>query len=418
MKICVIGAGAAGLCAIRHGVQLGLDVTAFEQNNDVGGTWIYEDQIGNDEYGVEIHSSMYEGLRTNLPKETIEFPDFSFPSSDNSYPTSDRVLNYFKLYADEFKLRDKIKFHHQVIQVRVLQDDKWEVIVKNLTADSYLTITFDAVIVCNGFSVPLILKISGHEVFRGLQIHTHNYRCAEPFKGERVLLIGNGPSGFDMALAIGEVASHVSWSNHMFKSYGRDLNIKLNVQYKGSVDRLTEIGAIFDDGTTENFTAIVYATGFDYKFPFLSVDCGLSCDDKHIQPLFKHCININQPTMAIISLPYFALAMPMYDLQVRFFFTFLTGKKKLPTKAEMIKDREKDQENRKKLGLPNHKAHFMGPQFHEAYYDDITKTAGLKPLPPVICKMFNKGILNLFGNFNEFKKKNFRIIDDENFEEI
>lgn len=46
MKLCIIGAGAAGLCAVNHGAQFGCEVTAFEQTDDIGGTWVYTDEVG------------------------------------------------------------------------------------------------------------------------------------------------------------------------------------------------------------------------------------------------------------------------------------------------------------------------------------------------------------------------------------
>lgn len=48
----------------------------------------------------------------------------------------------------------------------------------------------------------------------------------------------------------------------------------------------------------------------------MSIDCGLSVDDNYVQPLYKHCININRPTMALIGLPYYVCASQMFDLQV------------------------------------------------------------------------------------------------------
>lgn len=67
IKICVIGAGAAGLCAVRHlATNLIFEVTAYEQTNDVGGTWVYKEQVGLDENDLPIHSSMYQNLRFDI----------------------------------------------------------------------------------------------------------------------------------------------------------------------------------------------------------------------------------------------------------------------------------------------------------------------------------------------------------------
>lgn len=65
LRICVIGAGAAGLCSGRHLVSSPdkYDFLIFEQGSEIGGTWNYTEKIGTDEYNVPIHSSMYKNLR-------------------------------------------------------------------------------------------------------------------------------------------------------------------------------------------------------------------------------------------------------------------------------------------------------------------------------------------------------------------
>lgn len=62
-KIAVVGAGPSGLCCAKNAVDYGFEITVFERNAEVGGTWIYTDRTGNDDYGMPIHSSMYKGLR-------------------------------------------------------------------------------------------------------------------------------------------------------------------------------------------------------------------------------------------------------------------------------------------------------------------------------------------------------------------
>lgn len=60
-----------------------------------------------------------------------------------------------------------------------------------------------------------------------------------------------------------------------------------------------------------------FIPGYTFSFPFLSVDCGLCLHDMfQVQPLYKHLININQPTMAIVGLQICAYSY-MYDLQVK-----------------------------------------------------------------------------------------------------
>ena len=72
LRVAVIGAGAAGLVALRH-LRDDLDTfqpVAFEQTTHVGGTWVYTDDIGIDSTtGRPVHSSMYRNLHVNIPKE-------------------------------------------------------------------------------------------------------------------------------------------------------------------------------------------------------------------------------------------------------------------------------------------------------------------------------------------------------------
>lgn len=65
MKIAVIGAGAAGLAALRHCTSSTYDdqVVCYEKMDQIGGTWVYREETGTDSYGLPIHTSMYKSLR-------------------------------------------------------------------------------------------------------------------------------------------------------------------------------------------------------------------------------------------------------------------------------------------------------------------------------------------------------------------
>lgn len=65
MRICVIGGGAAGLCALRNfAANLNhFELVAYEKTYKIGGTWVYNEKTGLDSNGLKIHSSMYRDLR-------------------------------------------------------------------------------------------------------------------------------------------------------------------------------------------------------------------------------------------------------------------------------------------------------------------------------------------------------------------
>lgn len=63
LNVAVIGAGTSGLCAAKHSIDEGFNVTIYEQGEQFGGIWWYTDKTGKDEYGVNVHTAMYKGLR-------------------------------------------------------------------------------------------------------------------------------------------------------------------------------------------------------------------------------------------------------------------------------------------------------------------------------------------------------------------
>ena len=65
MKVAIIGAGAAGLCCARHFSKFPekFSIQIYEQAPTIGGTWVYTDKTGEDEYGLPVHTSMYKDLR-------------------------------------------------------------------------------------------------------------------------------------------------------------------------------------------------------------------------------------------------------------------------------------------------------------------------------------------------------------------
>lgn len=63
VNVAVIGAGTSGLCSAKYSIAQGYNVTIFEQSHELGGIWYYTDETGKDQYGNDIHTAMYKGLR-------------------------------------------------------------------------------------------------------------------------------------------------------------------------------------------------------------------------------------------------------------------------------------------------------------------------------------------------------------------
>ncbi|KFB45944.1 AGAP010399-PA-like protein [Anopheles sinensis] len=415
MHYCIIGAGMAGIAAARRVLEIGGEVTLFERMDQIGGTWIYTDEVGTDRHGLPIHTSMYRGLRTNLPKEVMGYPDFPIPDEPDSYIGSERILAFLRTYADRFDINRHIKFEHLVLAVSPTADDRWTVEVEDLATHQRQLYSFDFLFICNGhYHTPSLPSIEGQEHFAGAQLHSHDYRCADHYKDKAVLVIGAGPSGMDIALELAKKANRVTISHHM-----EPLTFAFppNLTQQPDVACLTEAGARFTNGHNEAFDVVLYCTGFRYNFPFLSSSCGVCVEDNHVQPLYKHCININHPTMAFIGLPFYVCAAQMMDLQVRFCLKYFTGSRQLPTAKDMLDDMRREMEDRWRRGYRKRHAHMMGPEQGQ-YYADLARTADIEPIAPVMTKLHNESSQRFVDDLIHFREDVFRIIDDEHFEYV
>ena len=75
-------------------------------------------------------------------------------------------------------------------------EKKWNVTTEHVKTGEQTTEQFDAVVVANGhYSVPSIPDLPGLEQFQGLQMHSHDYRSPEKFRGMRVVVLGAAASG-------------------------------------------------------------------------------------------------------------------------------------------------------------------------------------------------------------------------------
>ncbi|XP_052871989.1 senecionine N-oxygenase-like [Anopheles cruzii] len=415
---CIIGAGPAGLCTARHAllqVADALQVTVFEQTDQIGGLWVYNDSTGTDRNGLDVYSCLYANLRTNLVKQGMGYPDYPIDEQAKTFTTISDVIHQLNGYTEKFGLRRVIKFEHQVLRVtRNFARSNWDVLVKDLPRGQYKTHSFDYVLVCNGhYSSPVVPEFRGRDEFTGRQLHSREYRRSEHYRDQRVLVVGGGHSGLDIAPEIAENATRVVLSHrcpHAAHTGSR-------VVQKPEVRSLTATGAVFVDGEEEDFDVIIYCTGYRYSVPFLSADCGVSVQNNCISPLYYHCININQPTMAFIGLPFNACLMLMMDLQARFCLKFYSGQKNLPSREKMLRAWQEDTREREERKLTDKLTHMLAGDLQQRYYDDLARIAELETLKPVLAKMHAECISSKLEDVN-FRNYEYRILDDHNFIKI
>ncbi|KAK9873991.1 hypothetical protein WA026_002339 [Henosepilachna vigintioctopunctata] len=408
MRVAIVGGGAAGLSSARHLIENGHECEIFEMSPQIGGTWLYTDDIETDKYGFPVYSAMYQGLRTNLPKEVMGFPDFPIPDQEKSYITQEEILDYLNQYVKHFKLENIIRTNHIVTDVRPLESNLWEMTAINKPTNTKVIKQFESVMVCNGhFNEPRLPHIQGQEKFKGFIIHSRKYRSKKPFSKLKVLVVGAGPSGVDIALDLCEVAEKVVLSHHV-----EEVRSIKYVEQKPDIRCILDESTVeFVDGSCCSFDCIIFCTGFKYSFPFLHESCGITVTDNHIEPLYKHMIHIETPTLCFIGIPFAVCAFQMFDLQVRFYCKYLNGSMKLPTKEIMRLDTELDMKTRWERGYTRKLAHMLGPD-QQKYYDGLASMSNSSFIPPVLVKLRDDSMKYRLEDLHNFRENIFKIQDN------
>ena len=382
VKVAVIGAGAAGLVAASELLKARHDVSVFEQSSRVGGIWVYQaaselDPLG--QTGPRLHASMYASLRTNLPRDLMAFFDFSFDSSGGGvddwprYPGHAQVLRYLEEFADAFSLRQRIRFNTKVVQV--VQEDRW---LLTLDGDNgSVTEVFDALAVCNGhYTEPRLPDIPGSDNFPVHSVHSHNYRSPDEFLDKQVVIVGSASSGADLTEEIACTADRVYWCSNDKAASSKRIKHLNNVTSCGQIKRLIELEDQPLVGPVDSF---VYATGYHYRFPFLSDDL-IDVRDNWVTPLYQDLLCITQPTLALIGLPFKIIPFPIFQIQARWFARMLNADFELPTVSSMRQAMETRVERLRSVGVLQRNYHALDDEQYD-YYDCLAQECGDSPLP-------------------------------------
>lgn len=198
-RVCVIGAGPSGITAVKNLLQVGIkNVVCYEKNDRIGGNWIYSPQSS--------HSSVFDTTHIISSKSLSQYLDFPMPAYYPHYPSHSQLLAYFDDYCRHFDVIAYIQFNTTVLKAERNVQGKWV-----LSLSNGMTEIFDYLLVANGHHwSPRMPQYKGK--FTGRFIHSHDFKNSEPFKNERVLVLGGGNSACDCAVETSRVSAHTAVS--------------------------------------------------------------------------------------------------------------------------------------------------------------------------------------------------------------
>jgi cation diffusion facilitator CzcD-associated flavoprotein CzcO len=182
----IVGAGPAGLavgaCLRRRGVPF----LILEQADNVGASW----------------RRHYDRLHLHTPKALSALPFLPFAREYPRYPSRVQVIRYLEAYADHFALQPE--FGQQVTAARAAASG-WEVQTQNASYQAK-----NLVVATGCAREPYVPQWPGQADFGGQWLHSATYHNGEPFRGRKVLVVGFGNSGGEIAIDLCEHGAAVS----------------------------------------------------------------------------------------------------------------------------------------------------------------------------------------------------------------
>ncbi|MBX6332204.1 MAG: NAD(P)-binding domain-containing protein [Gemmatimonadaceae bacterium] len=181
-RFCIIGAGPSGLATARAFAQAGIPFDVLERHADVGGIWDIENE----------RTPMYESAHFISSRTQSAFDDFPMPEHYADYPGHREILAYIRAFADHYGLRDHITFETTVDRVTPA-GDAWDVHLASGEVRRYR-----GVVCAVGHNWDPIVPIYPGR-FDAESYHSFYYKSPAELVGKRVLVVGAGNSGCDIA---------------------------------------------------------------------------------------------------------------------------------------------------------------------------------------------------------------------------
>jgi len=351
---CVIGAGPSGLTALKNLRAAGLDAEALEREDDVGGNWYFGSPT----------SRVFASTRLISSRRLTEYVDYPMPRDWPAYPDHRRCLDYLRAYARHFDLLPHIRTHAMVESVtpRGGPGAGWRVRTADGTDRDYA-----GVVIASGHNhVPRLPDVPGR--FTGVLIHAADYKSPThpvSLAGKRVLVIGGGNSGCDIAVECSHHAAATTlslrrgyyivpreimgrpadlrnerllrlgipvWLRRLVSLRAIDRTIGLpwrhglprpdhrlwethpvvnsdvwqridagRIRPAGDVAAFAGHDVVFADGSREPFDVVICATGYRVDLPFIAGE-HLEADDDGCPRLFMNLLHPTRDDVAVVGL--------------------------------------------------------------------------------------------------------------------
>ncbi|PKM22942.1 MAG: monooxygenase [Gammaproteobacteria bacterium HGW-Gammaproteobacteria-14] len=194
----VIGAGPMGLATARNLKKYDIPFIGFEIHSDVGGLWDIDSPT----------STMYQSAHLISSKRMTEFSEFPMADDVATYPHHSQLREYFRQYARHFSLYSHYEFSTEVVATERLAEG-WRITTRCQGIEQ--TRQFTGLLIANGtLHHPNQIALPGE--FSGQLMHASEYKTPEVFRDKRVLIIGCGNSGADIAVDAVHQAKQVDLS--------------------------------------------------------------------------------------------------------------------------------------------------------------------------------------------------------------
>lgn len=187
-SVVVVGAGPSGLAVSACLSRRGIPSTVLEQREHVGSSW----------------RGHYERLHLHTVKQHSALPGLDWPRETPTYPARQQVVDYLSRYAEHFRIHPQLG---QRVERAVFEGGSWQI------ETSTQRLQARALVVASGYNrMPVRPSWPGDSAFRGPRLHSSAYKRGTTFRGQRVLVVGAGNSGAEIALDLWESGARVAMS--------------------------------------------------------------------------------------------------------------------------------------------------------------------------------------------------------------